>query len=140
MATHSSILAQRIPGTEEPGRLQSVGSQESDMTERLSTHTHSTLTNRLSHKESLRGLWSYVHMFSLQDKQSSRCRKQTYGYQGVRGRGINWKIGIDINTLPYIKQITSKDFLYSTGNSTQYSVMVYMGKKKHKKSEYTCMS
>ena len=28
MATHSSILAQRIPWTEEPGRLQSMGSQE----------------------------------------------------------------------------------------------------------------
>ena len=37
MATHSSILAQRIPWTEEPGRLQTMGSQESDMTERLST-------------------------------------------------------------------------------------------------------
>ena len=27
MATHSSILAWRIPQTEEPGRLQSTGSQ-----------------------------------------------------------------------------------------------------------------
>ena len=27
MATHSSILAWKIPRTEEPGRLQSVGSQ-----------------------------------------------------------------------------------------------------------------
>ena len=27
MATHSSILAWRIPWTEEPGRLQSLGSQ-----------------------------------------------------------------------------------------------------------------
>ena len=27
MATHSSILARRIPWREEPGRLQSVGSQ-----------------------------------------------------------------------------------------------------------------
>ena len=35
MATHSKILAWRIPWTEEPGRLQSTGS-ESDMTERLS--------------------------------------------------------------------------------------------------------
>ena len=26
MKTHSSILAWRIPGTEEPGRLQSIGS------------------------------------------------------------------------------------------------------------------
>ena len=32
MATHSSILAWRIPGTEEPGGLQSRGSQESDLT------------------------------------------------------------------------------------------------------------
>ena len=34
MATHSSILAWRIPWTEEPGRLQSMFS-ESDMTEQL---------------------------------------------------------------------------------------------------------
>ena len=35
MAPHSSILAWRIPRTEEPGGLQSMGSQESDMTEGL---------------------------------------------------------------------------------------------------------
>ena len=29
MATHSSILAWKIPWTEEPGRLQSMGSQKS---------------------------------------------------------------------------------------------------------------
>ena len=39
MATHSSILAWRIPRTEEPGRLQSVGSQESDMT-KPPPHSH----------------------------------------------------------------------------------------------------
>ena len=32
MTTHSSILALRIPQTEEPGGLQSMGSQESDTT------------------------------------------------------------------------------------------------------------
>ena len=32
MATHSSIPPWEIPWTEEPGRLQSMGSQESDMT------------------------------------------------------------------------------------------------------------
>ena len=40
MATHSSVLAWRIPWTEEPGGLQSVGLQESDTTERLSTAHH----------------------------------------------------------------------------------------------------
>ena len=39
LATHSSILAWRIPQTEEPGRLEPMGLQESDTTERL-THTH----------------------------------------------------------------------------------------------------
>ena len=37
MATHSSILAWRIPWTEEPGELQSRSRQEADMTGRLST-------------------------------------------------------------------------------------------------------
>ena len=33
MATHSSILAWKIPWMEEPGRLQSRGHKDSDMTE-----------------------------------------------------------------------------------------------------------
>ena len=40
MATYSRILAWRIPWTEEPGELQSMGSKESDMTEQLNNkHT-----------------------------------------------------------------------------------------------------
>ena len=35
MATQSSILAQRTPWTQEPGRLQSLESKKSDTTERL---------------------------------------------------------------------------------------------------------
>ena len=31
-----------------------------------------------------------------------------------------------------LKQTTNKDLLYSTGNSTQYSVMTYMGKESKK--------
>ena len=38
MAPHSSVLAWRIPGTGEPGRLQSMGSLESDTTEQLHFH------------------------------------------------------------------------------------------------------
>ena len=40
MATHSSILAWKILWTEEPGGLQSTGSQRVGHTEPLSTHTH----------------------------------------------------------------------------------------------------
>ena len=54
----------------------------------------------------------------------------------LRWGRINWKVGIDIYTLLYIKQIANKNLLYSTGNSTQYSVMAYMGKESKKMSEY----
>ena len=39
MATRSGIPAQKISWTQEPGRLQSMGSQDSKTTEQLSTHT-----------------------------------------------------------------------------------------------------
>ena len=42
MATHSRIFAWRIPWTEEPGRLKSMGLQESDMTWWLNHHPNLT--------------------------------------------------------------------------------------------------
>ena len=51
MATHSSVLAWRIPWTEKPGRLQFVGSKRVDTTEQLThthTHTHTDLSLRHS--------------------------------------------------------------------------------------------
>ena len=43
MATHSSILAWRILWTKKSGRLQSMGSRESDMTEWLSLYNSNSL-------------------------------------------------------------------------------------------------
>ena len=40
MATHSSILAWKIPWTEQPGRLQSMVHKGLDTTECEHTHTH----------------------------------------------------------------------------------------------------
>ena len=40
MTTHPSILAWRIPGTEEPGGCSPWGHKESDTTEQLSTAQH----------------------------------------------------------------------------------------------------
>ena len=47
MAIHSSILALRIPWTEEPGRLQSMGSQELDMTLKWSPSKKKTNTKTI---------------------------------------------------------------------------------------------
>ena len=35
------------------------------------------------------------------EMELQRCRKQIYGYQELRGGGINWEIGIDIHTPVY---------------------------------------
>ena len=45
---------------------------------------------------------------------------------------LNQEIWINLYTLLYVKQITNKNLLYSTGNSTQYSVIIYMGKESEK--------
>ena len=45
---------------------------------------------------------------------------------------INQVLGTDIHTLLYIKQITSKDLLYSTGNCTQCLVTSYTEKNLEK--------
>ena len=42
--------------------------------------------------------------------------------------GIVREFGMDMYTLLYLKWITNKDLLYSTGNSAQYSVITSLGK------------
>ena len=53
MTTHSSIVAWRIPWIEEPGRLQSMGTQEPNMTKQQSTCiinlSHKLLSSFVSH-------------------------------------------------------------------------------------------
>ena len=52
MATHSSILAWRIPWTEESGGLQSMGvSEESDMTKQLTVAGESATITHIIGKQ-----------------------------------------------------------------------------------------
>ena len=48
MATHFRILAWRIPWTEEPGRLQSIGHKELDMTKQCSNYRTIALISHAS--------------------------------------------------------------------------------------------
>ena len=75
-----------------------------------------------------------MNLFTKQ-KHTHILRKQVMVTEGKRGRGgINWGFGTDIYTLLYIKLITNKDLLYSTGNYTQYFVITY--KRKDSEKEY----
>ena len=77
MATHSSILAWRISWTENPGGLQSMGSQRLDMTEPL-THSlfHVTIYMftmfRIKGKE---GIFQHRHNFIKRNQTNSTTEK-----------------------------------------------------------------
>ena len=75
------------------------------------------------------------NLFTRQ-KQTHKFWNQTYDYQMGNMEGINCKFGINIYTLLYIKYIGNKDLWYSTGNSTQYSLVTDMGKESDKEWIY----
>ena len=83
MATHSRILAWEISWAEEPGGLQSVGSQRSQI--RLST-AHSTL-HRTVYKLVPKMLSQWFIEISCEDE--SQVRDGTLGTESVRSEGAH---------------------------------------------------
>ena len=73
MATRSSIHACKIPKTEEPGRLQSMGPKESDTTERTQ---HERQFISLEKRKNLKPVFeAAIYLKSLQSKN----KRQTAG-------------------------------------------------------------
>ena len=72
MAPHSSILAWRIPWTEEPGGLQYMGPKESDTTARLSTVFTTSITReaQISH--------IYTHIYPHLGYHRGQCLSHSY--------------------------------------------------------------
>ena len=64
---------------------------------------------------------------NLFTKQKQTHRKQTYGYQEGRVDRRDGEFGIYMYTLLYLKWITNKDLVYSTGNSAQCYIAAWMG-------------
>ena len=54
-----------------------------------------------------------------------------------KGGGSNQEIGINTYILLYMKYITNKNILYSTGKYTQYFIIT--NKEKESEEEYICM-
>ena len=50
-------------------------------------------------------------------------RTNTWTPRGKKRSGMNWEIGTDMYTPLCIKQITNENLLYTSGNSTQCSVV-----------------
>ena len=92
MATHSSILAWRIPWIEEPCRLQSMGSQEWDTTQQLN---HQSLRLGLKNLASF-----YKHEFWLQYMEVENLGIKKKGWI-IFGRGINQSCEYSIRNLNF---------------------------------------
>ena len=63
----------------------------------------------------------------IEQKQTHRLREQTYSCLGGRMGGRERELGTDVSTLQYLKWVTNKALLYSTGNSAQCHVAAWVG-------------
>ena len=77
-----------------------------------------------------------MNLFTKQ-KKTQLC-KQIYGYQKGKVGGINQEFGINVYS-PLYEIDNNKDLLYSTDNSTQYSLITYMRKESEKEWIYMCV-
>ena len=64
-ATHSSIPVWRIPWTEEPGRVRSIGLQSRTQLKRPGTHTQSSAPGSVPFLEASWNCGSLYHVYSL---------------------------------------------------------------------------
>ena len=78
-----------------------------------------------------------MNLFTKQ-KQTHRLKTNLWLPKGKGGVGrMDWRFGISICTLWYMEWMVNRDLQYSTWNSTQYSVIIYMGKESEK--EWICV-
>ena len=66
-----------------------------------------------------------MNLFTKQKK--TQTQRMNLRLQRRKDWGIDREFGMDMYTLLYLKQITNKDLLYSTGNSAQCYVAAWMG-------------
>jgi len=71
------------------------------------------------------------------------CQEKSHGQRILVGYGLWGHKETDTteateHALLYIEMINNKNLLYSTGNSTQYSVMTYVGNESKKEWIYVC--
>ena len=83
------------------------------------------ITKEKARRRDKLGVWYYhIHIYTTVAENNLMVTKGEKG-----GEGINQEIEVDVYILLYRKQIANKNLLYSTGNSTQYSIMTYMETK-----------
>ena len=98
MATHSSILDWRIPWTEEPGRLQSMGLQRVGHDWAINTHTH-----------------THIHSVPVADKHM-KMWGSTVGQPRHPPEWLQWKCLITLSVDKDAGQLNAQASLVGMGN------------------------
>ena len=75
------------------------------------------------------------------EKQTNRHKKKVIVTKGKREGGIYQKFSTNIlYILLYVKQISNRNLLYSTGNYTKYFVITYNGRESENIDIYVCLT
>ena len=82
-------------------------------------------------------MWPLIKHATKELRHQAETHSKTSGYNGeMLLGGINGEAGINIYALIYTKSLRYEDLLYSTGNSTRYSVIPCMGKESEQEWTY----
>ena len=107
MATHSSILVWRIPWTEHPGGLQSMGSQRVGHSEGLRMHDMQSSLNRVAQwrgPSCLRirtvGFWSHQDSWL---KLLNRTRAQWVAFKSPQANSSLWKMVVCVARISVLR-------------------------------------
>jgi len=74
--------------------------------------------------------------FYVTETESKTLKTNVWLPKGAGGK-MDWGFATGLGTLLYMEWMFSVDMLDSTGNSTQYSVLIYTGKESEK--EWICV-
>ena len=77
MVTHSSILAWRIPWTEEPGSYSSKSCKKLDTIEKKSTHTHNEYVEKSEPSCTVDGNVNWYNHYGRQSEDFSKNKNRT---------------------------------------------------------------
>ena len=102
MATHSNILAWRIPWSEDPGRLQSMGSQNSWTLLSAHTHTHTQVKFQNQHSNQMLLSLNPVHDSpSSQLTPNQVCISDLYPPHFLGSESVNHSMESDSFVTPW---------------------------------------
>ena len=79
------------------------------------------MTEQLNKKECVASKKNDTH--ELIFERDMRLTDLEIEFMAIRRGGTEWESGIDMHTLLFLKEITNKNLMHSTGNLAQYSVI-----------------